>query len=114
MDRTRLISNDVFDGGNDEIDAAQRKNGRENRLGRRFFSKPNSQYSILEVTGAFEPLLPMLTGILPILTPLTAVGLVLTMMGAFKTHLRSKDIVPMGVTNIMLFMMAAFVAYGRF
>ena len=69
---------------------------------------------ILEVMGALGLILPMLTGILPILTPLAAVGLGLTMMGAFKTHLRRKDIVPMGVMNVMLFMMAAFVAYGRF
>ena len=69
---------------------------------------------IVEVMGALGLILPMATGILPILTPLAALGLALTMMGAFKTHLRRKDIVPMGVMNIMLFMMAAFVAYGRF
>ena len=69
---------------------------------------------VLEVMGALGLILPMLTGVLPILTPLAAVGLALTMMGAFKTHLRRKDIVPMGVMNVMLFMMAAFVAYGRF
>jgi VIT1/CCC1 family predicted Fe2+/Mn2+ transporter len=56
----------------------------------------------------------MLTGILPILTPLAAVGLALTMGGAFMTHLRRKEMVPMGVMNMMLFAMAAFVAYGRF
>ena len=69
---------------------------------------------IVEVMGALGLILPMATGILPILTPLAALGLALTMMGAFKTHLRRKDIVPMGVMNVMLFMMSAFVAYGRF
>ncbi|MBT3313043.1 MAG: DoxX family protein [Anaerolineae bacterium] len=69
---------------------------------------------ILEVLGALGLILPMLTGILPILTPLAAVGLALTMGGAFMTHLRRKEMVPMGVMNMMLFAMAAFVAYGRF
>ena len=70
---------------------------------------------IVEVMGALGLILPMATGILPILTPLAALGLALTMVGAFMTHMRRKDpMVPMGVMNMMLFMMAAFVAYGRF
>jgi len=70
---------------------------------------------VLEVMGALGLILPMLTGIAPILTPLAAVGLALTMVGAFMTHLRRKDpLVPMGVMNMMLFAMSAFVAYGRF
>ena len=70
---------------------------------------------VLEVMGALGLILPMLMGILPILTPLAAVGLALTMVGAFLTHMRRKDpMVPMGVMNMMLFAMAAFVAYGRF
>ncbi len=69
---------------------------------------------MLEILGALGLVLPMLTGILPILTPLAAVGLAFTMLGAFLTHLRRKEIVPMGVMNLMLMAMAAFVAYGRF
>ena len=69
---------------------------------------------ILEVLGALGLVLPMLTGILPILTPLAALGLVFIMLGAFSTHMRRKEIVPMGVMNLMLMAMAAFVAYGRF
>lgn len=70
---------------------------------------------VLEVLGVLGLILPMATGILPILTPLAAIGLALTMVGAFMTHLRRKDpMVPMGVMNVMLFLMAAFVAYGRF
>ena len=70
---------------------------------------------ILEVMGALGLILPMLTGIAPILTPLAALGLGLTMIGAFMTHLRRKDpMVPMGMMNMMLFAMSAFVAYGRF
>src|SRR5436190_20723758 len=41
----------------------------------------------LEVLGAFGVILPALTGILPWLTPLAALGLVLTMVGAALTHL---------------------------
>ncbi|MBT5634252.1 MAG: DoxX family protein, partial [Gammaproteobacteria bacterium] len=40
---------------------------------------------ILEVLGALGLVLPMLTGILPILTPLAALGLVFIMLGAFST-----------------------------
>ncbi|MBT3391001.1 MAG: DoxX family protein [Chloroflexi bacterium] len=69
---------------------------------------------MLEILGALGLILPGLTGILPILTPLAAIGLALTMTGAFFTHLRRKEIVPMGLMNMMLFAMAVFVAYGRF
>ena len=69
----------------------------------------------VEVMGAMGLILPLLFNIAPILTPLAAVGLALTMVGAFLTHLRRKDpMVPMGVMNMMLFAMAVFVAYGRF
>lgn len=69
---------------------------------------------VLEILGAMGLILPILLGILPILTPLAAIGLSLTMAGAFLTHLRRKEIVPMGVMNIILFGMALFVAFGRF
>ena len=68
----------------------------------------------LEVMGSMGLILPMVTGILPILTPLAALGLVLNMVGAFITHLRRKEFIPMGVMNLMLMAMAAFVAFGRF
>ncbi len=69
---------------------------------------------VLDVMGALGLVLPMLAGIIPILTPIAAVGLALDMLGAFVTHLRRKEIVPMGVMNMMLFAMAVFVAFGRF
>ncbi len=68
---------------------------------------------MLEILGALGLVLPGLTGILPILAPLSALGLALTMIGAFITHLRRKEIAPTGVINLMLFAVAAFVAYGR-
>jgi uncharacterized membrane protein YphA (DoxX/SURF4 family) len=68
---------------------------------------------ILEVLGAIGIVLPALTGIVPWLTPLAAVGLVLTMGGAALTHLRRAEYGPVAVTAILL-ILAAFVAYGRF
>ena len=58
---------------------------------------------ILEILGALGVILPWATGILPWLTPLAAVGLALTMTGAFLTHLRRKELIPMGIPNIVLF-----------
>lgn len=45
----------------------------------------------LEVLGALGLVLPRLTGIAEILTPLAAVGLVLTMVGAVVVHVRRKE-----------------------
>jgi len=49
----------------------------------------------------------------PILTPLAAVGLSLTMLGAAKTHLRRGES-QMIVINAVLLLLAVFVVYGRF
>lgn len=68
---------------------------------------------MLEVLGALGLVLPAITGILPVLVPLAALGLALTMVGAFFTHLRRKEIIPSGAMNMMLFVMTIFVAYGR-
>lgn len=67
----------------------------------------------LEALGAMGVVLPMLTGVLPWLTPIAALGLVLTMLGAMTTHLRRKEY-QMLVVNPVLLSLAAFVAYGRF
>ena len=67
----------------------------------------------LEVLGALGLILPGLTGILPWLTALAAVGLALTMLGAIITHIRlgemSKNIVPVVFLALLVFM-----AYARF
>ena len=67
----------------------------------------------LEVLGAIGIVLPALMGIVPWLTPLAALGLVLTMIGAALTHLRRQEYGPIAVTAVLL-ILAAFVAYGRF
>jgi uncharacterized membrane protein YphA (DoxX/SURF4 family) len=67
----------------------------------------------LEVVGAIGVVVPALTGILPWLTPLAALGLVLLMIGAALTHLRRTEYGNVAV-NAVLLVLAAFVAYGRF
>jgi len=67
----------------------------------------------LEVLGAIGIALPSLTGIVPFLTPLAALGLVLTMIGAALTHLRRAEYGAIAV-NAVLFILAALVAYVRF
>ena len=78
------------------------------------FSQPTVRLiGALEVLGALGLVLPALTGILPWLTPLAALGLVLLMAGAVYTHLRRKEgsaVVPPAV----LLLLAALVAVGRF
>jgi uncharacterized membrane protein YphA (DoxX/SURF4 family) len=46
---------------------------------------------LLEVVGAVGLVLPRLTGIAPILTPLAAIGLALVMAGAVVVHVRRKE-----------------------
>ena len=67
----------------------------------------------LEVLGAIGVVLPALTGILPWLTPLAALGLVLLMIGAALTHLRRTEYGYIAM-NVVLLVLVAFVAYGRF
>ena len=69
---------------------------------------------IVEVLAAIGLILPRLTGILPILTPLAAVGLVFTMIGAIMLHVKRKDGAQAIIVNVVILLLAAFVAYGRF
>jgi uncharacterized membrane protein YphA (DoxX/SURF4 family) len=66
-----------------------------------------------EVLGAIGLVVPAATRIRPILTPLAAVGLVITMVGATVTNLAIGE--PAGaVPTIALGSFAAFVAWARF
>jgi uncharacterized membrane protein YphA (DoxX/SURF4 family) len=67
----------------------------------------------LELLAVVGLILPALTGILPVLTPLAGIGLVLVMIGAMLTHFRRKEY-PIIVENLVLLALAAFVVYGRF
>ena len=69
---------------------------------------------VLEVLAAVGIVLPQWTGILPWITPLAAAGLALTMIGAMILHLRRGEGVKSVLDNIILLLLTAFVAYGRF
>ena len=45
----------------------------------------------LEVLGALGLILPLATGIAPILTPIAAIGLAVVMVGAVVVHMRHKE-----------------------
>lgn len=63
-----------------------------------------------EVAGALGLILPMVTGVAPILTPLAALGLAVVMVLAANFHLRRKE--PPAVP-LVLCALALFVVYGR-
>jgi uncharacterized membrane protein YphA (DoxX/SURF4 family) len=67
----------------------------------------------LEVLGAIGLILPAALDVLPVLVPLAATGLALTMIGAIVVHARRGEwqaIAP----GAVLFVLSAFVAWGRF
>jgi uncharacterized membrane protein len=67
----------------------------------------------LEILGAIGLILPLATGVAPILTPIAAAGLAITQMGAIPLHLRLGE-KPQVPVNSLLLVLALFVAVGRF
>jgi putative oxidoreductase len=67
---------------------------------------------VVEILGGLGVILPIVTGILPWLTPLAAIGLVVVMAGAAILHVSRGEYSNIGV-NAVLLALAAFVAYGR-
>jgi uncharacterized membrane protein YphA (DoxX/SURF4 family) len=67
----------------------------------------------LEILGGLGLILPAVTHILPWLTPVAAVGLVLTMIGAAIVHVRLKEFSGLAAPIILL-LLALFIVYGRF
>jgi hypothetical protein len=65
-----------------------------------------------EVLAAIGLIVPPLTGIVPILAPLAAVGVVILQLGAIVTHLRIGE--RMIVPNVVILLLALFVALARF
>lgn len=68
---------------------------------------------VTELLGALGLILPALTGILPWLTPLAAIGLALTqILAIFTVHLPKKEyqVIPV---NVVLLVLAIVAAYGR-
>jgi uncharacterized membrane protein YphA (DoxX/SURF4 family) len=68
---------------------------------------------VMELLAAIGLILPAVTGIAPILTPLAASGLVIMMVLAAITHARRKEPQIIGA-NVVLLVLAAIVAWGRF
>jgi hypothetical protein len=66
-----------------------------------------------EVLGALGIILPAATRILPVLTPVAAAGLVLTMAGATITDI-SLGLYPVAAQTALLGVMAGFVGWARF
>jgi len=66
-----------------------------------------------ELLGALGLILPLLTGVLPWLTPLAAIGLtVIQLLAIFTEHLPKKEynVIPV---NVVLLALAVFVVFGR-
>lgn len=68
---------------------------------------------ILELLGAFGLILPGVFDLYPVLTPVAALGLSLTMVGAIRVHVKRKENDKM-TFNVILMVLALSVALGRF
>ena len=68
---------------------------------------------LAELLGAIGLIVPPLVHVAPILTPLAASGLGVTMIGAIAPHARRGEFANV-VVNVLLAVMAAVVAWGRF
>jgi hypothetical protein len=66
-----------------------------------------------EVVGAIGLILPAALDIAPVLTPIAALGLGLTMLGAAATHVRRGELQALPA-NVVLLALAIFVAIERF
>jgi uncharacterized membrane protein YphA (DoxX/SURF4 family) len=68
---------------------------------------------LLEVLGSIGLILPAALGIAPLLVPLAAIGLVLTMIGAIHVHVRHGETDRLAVPIVVL-VLALFVAVEGF
>jgi hypothetical protein len=75
--------------------------------------RSSTSIGVLEVAAAVGLILSAALSIAPILTPIAAVGLILVMAGAVVTHARRHESLNVAV-NIVLAVLAAVVAWGRF
>ncbi|MBK8460789.1 MAG: DoxX family protein [Micropruina sp.] len=68
----------------------------------------------VEALGAIGLIVPALTGILPVLTPIAATGLAITMAFAVALHVRRRETLASSVPAMVLGLLAATIAVGRF
>lgn len=66
-----------------------------------------------ETLGGVGLILPAVLNIAPVLVPLAAVGLAVTMIGAFVTHVRRHEL-KISIAPLVPFALAVLVAWGRF
>jgi hypothetical protein len=69
---------------------------------------------IIEILGAVGIIVPPLVGIAPVLAPIAAVGLVLYQVAAISVHVRRHDDPKGLLPNVILLLLAVFVAVVRF
>jgi uncharacterized membrane protein YphA (DoxX/SURF4 family) len=69
---------------------------------------------IVEILAAIGLILPAALDIAPILVPLAATGVVIIMIGAIVVHARRGETKQSLPINVILLLLAAFVAWGRF
>lgn len=67
---------------------------------------------VVEIFGALGLILPQLTGIAPVLTPIAAIGLAIVMVLAIGVHLRRREY-PVVLFNVILLALSVFIAWGR-
>jgi len=68
---------------------------------------------ITETIGALGIIIPWATGIVPVLTPITAICFAIIMILAMQIHYKRKEFKSVAL-NVMLFCISVFVAYMRF
>lgn len=79
-----------------------------------FFFSTVRFIGLSEFLGVVGLIVPWLTGVAPVLTPVAACGIALIMILASTTvHLKKKEYQAIGI-NVVILLLAAFVAYGRF
>ena len=66
----------------------------------------------VEVVGGFGLVLPLLTGVASVLTPIAALGLAVVMIGAAVTHARRKESPVMQIVVAVLCVVAAVLAFA--
>ena len=69
--------------------------------------------SLAKILGAIGLIVPMITGVAPILTPLASLGIAIIMVLAFVYHIRKKEYKDLPAT-ILFFAIALLIAYNRF
>ncbi|KRA24421.1 DoxX family protein [Microbacterium sp. Root61] len=76
------------------------------------FSTPSVKaIGAIEIVGAVGLILPLATGIAPILTPLAAVGLTITMIGAVVVHVRRKEKATVSIVLGLLSLVSAVLGF---